>query len=97
MDVLKCKKANTFHGGNTKGWILAWESEETRLSSLFNEVIPVYQSVQSWPIYSSKSQAQDTISLVIMLALLLPQPYHVNMWNIYPEAEIWSNLFKNIA
>ena len=57
MNTLVIKPAKTFHGNNTQGYITAWQNTEQ-----------TYESVQSWPIYRTKTQAQDILRLIAILA-----------------------------
>lgn len=75
------KNASTFHGSNKQGYITAWQAEETHMSSLFNEIMPVYESVQSWPIYRTKSQAIDILRLIAIMAYVDSLEFEYTVYN----------------
>lgn len=91
MDKLVVKNASTFHGSNVKGYITAWQSDQTRMSSMFGEIVPTYEHVYSWPIYRSKAQATDILKLIAILAYVDSLDFEYTMNNtsasIYSERD----------
>jgi hypothetical protein len=74
IDQLVVKNASTFHGGSTKGYITAWQGFNTQ-----DEL--TYESVQSWPIYRTKTQALDILRLIAILAYVDSLEFGYTLYN----------------
>ncbi len=80
MHYLTYQKASIFHGNNTRGYNLIERSQNMHMSSLFDEIMPTYQKVYSWPIYQSKAQALDILKLIAIMAYVNTLDFH---WTVY--------------